>query len=94
MYESIEELTDTMRDTLPEEAQKIYVEAYNEAWEDYDPEKTQMSQDAAANRAGWAAVKQDFTQDEETRKWYPAGEVPEHEEEEDEGLLDKLEDAF
>lgn len=95
MYESKKELPDTVRDVLPEEAQEIYLEAFNRSWEMYDEEETgQMSREAVANRDGWAAVKRDYTRDDETGKWYPAGEVPEEsEEEEEEGLLDKLGDV-
>lgn len=94
MYESIEELPDTVREVLPEEAQEIYVEAFNASWELYDEEQAgEMSQEAVANRDAWAAVKRDYTRDDETGKWHPAGEVPEHEEEEEGGILDTLEDV-
>ncbi len=95
MYESIEELPDTVRDVLPPEAQEAYLEGFNASWESYDEEKTsEMTQEAVANRDAWAAVKRQFTEDPETGKWYPAGEVPEHVEErgeeEEEGLFDIL----
>lgn len=98
MYESIDELPDTLRDVLPREAQEVYVEAYNDSWRSYDEEKTsEMSRAAVANRDGWAAVKREFVEDEETGKWYRAGEVPEEvegEQEEEGGILDEAEDAF
>ncbi len=93
MYKSIEDLPDTVQDVLPEEAQELYLKAYNQSWEMYkEGEAGQMSQEAVANRDGWAAVKREYTRDDDTGKWYPAGEVPEEDEEEDEGLLDKLGD--
>jgi cation transport regulator len=94
MYESIDELSDTVRDVLPREAQEVYLEAYNTSWEMYDQETSgPMTQEAVANRDGWAAVKREFTKDEETGKWYPAWEVPEEAEEEEEGgILDQLGD--
>lgn len=93
MYESIDELPDVVRDVLPEEAQELYLEGYNTSWEMYDEEQSEMSQEAVANRDGWATVKREFTKHDETGKWYPAGEVPEEPEgKEEEGLLDKLED--
>ncbi|MFW6135431.1 MAG: ChaB family protein [Chloroflexota bacterium] len=98
MYESIQDLPDTVRDVLPPEAQEAYLEGFNASWESYDEEKTsEMTQEAVANRDAWAAVKREFTQDPESGKWYPAGEVPEHvqerleaEEEEEGGLFDLL----
>lgn len=93
MYESTEELPDIVRDVLPKEGQELYLEGYNTSWEMYDEEQSEMSQEAVANRDGWAAVNREFTKDDETGKWYPAGEVPEEgEEEQEEGLLDKLGD--
>jgi cation transport regulator len=95
MYERIEELPDTVRDVLPEQAQEVYLEAFKASWESYDEEKSsEMSQEAVANRDAWSAVKREYTRDDETGKWYPAGEVPEHEEGEEEGgILDALEDV-
>lgn len=50
---------------------------------------SELTQEAYANRDAWTAVKRDFTRDDETGQWYPAGKVPEHEEEEEqEGILD------
>lgn len=94
MYESMDELPDVVREELPEEAQELYMKGYNASWEMYEEEQAgDMSQEAVANRDGWAAVKREFTKDDETGKWYPAGEVPEEgEQEEEEGLLDKLGD--
>jgi len=96
MYESIDELPDSVSDVLPEEAQELYVEAYNRSWELHDEEKSGgMSQEAEANRDAWSAVKREYTRDDETGKWHPAGEVPEHEDGEEEGgILDKIGDAL
>jgi cation transport regulator len=93
MYESIQDLPDIVRDVLPERAQELYLEAFNEAWEEYDEEKTsEMSQESVANREGWAAVRKEYTHDDKTGKWYH-GEVPEDAgEEEEEGIIGKLED--
>lgn len=94
MHERIEDLPETVKDVLPEAAQEIYLEAFNKSWELYDPERdSQMSQEAVANRDAWAAVKREYTKDDDTGKWYPEGEVPEEgEEEEGEGLIDTLTD--
>jgi cation transport regulator len=96
-YESKEELPDTIRDVLPEQAQELYVEAYNEAWEAYDERwSSELGREGVANREAWASVKQEFVQNEETRQWYPKGEMPEEGQDtegEDGGLLDELADA-
>jgi cation transport regulator len=85
MYESIDELPDTIQDVLPPEAQKTYLDTFNESWESYEEEHTsELSQEAYANRDAWTAVKREFTKDEETGQWHPAGEVPRQEEEEKE----------
>jgi cation transport regulator len=93
-YESIEDLPSTIRDVLPEEAQEIYLEAYNESVDDYEEwEGGEMSRESVANRDAWHAVKQEFVKNEETQRWYRIGEAPE-EEDEDEGLIDKIKDVF
>lgn len=92
MYESIEELPDSVRDPLPEEAQEIYLEAYNRSWKMYDEQSGgDMGRESVANRDGWAAVRREYTKDEETGEWFPAGEKPEETEEEEGGILDELE---
>jgi cation transport regulator len=91
MYESIEDLPDTVRDVLPREAQEVYLEAFHESFEGYDEEtSSEMNQEAVANRDAWAAVKAEYTRDDETGEWYPAGEVPEEGEGEEEGFLEDL----
>jgi len=95
MYESIRELPDTVTDVLPDEAQEIYLEAYNKSWDMYDEEQAgEMSQEAVANRDAWAAVKRQYTRHEKTGHWYPEGELPEEGEEgaEEGGLIDTLQD--
>lgn len=96
MYETTDDLPDSVTTVLPVEGQEMYLEAYNRSWELYDEETSSgMSQEAVANRDAWAAVKREFTRDDETGKWHPAGEVPEHEEGEDEGgIVQKITDAL
>lgn len=97
MYESKADLPESLRYDLPEEAQDIYLEAYNEAWENYDPEREsgETGRESVAARKAWATVKRDFVKDEESGNWYRRGEMPEDDEgDEDEGLLDKITDAL
>jgi cation transport regulator len=59
-YESIQQLPKQVKEYLPEDAQKIFKEAYNNAWEQYkNPEKRQnnASREETANKVAWSAVK-------------------------------------
>lgn len=59
-YKRINELSDSVRNHLPEHAQEIYLEAFNLAWtEDADPGKRRdhSSREEVAHRVAWAAVK-------------------------------------
>ncbi len=62
-YDSIEELPNQVRNALPKNAQKIFKEAFNNAWDQYrDPEKRRgdASQEEVANRVAWSAVKKKY----------------------------------
>ena len=89
-------VSDIVLEELPEEAQEIYLEAYEEAWEDYDESQGgDMSRPSVAHRNAMYMVKQDFVKDDEKGVWYRKGEQPEEEEEEEEGgLLSDLKDAL
>jgi cation transport regulator len=62
-YETVEELPDSVRDNLPAHARKIYKEAFNSAWEQYDHEEER------AHRVAWAAVKKVYEKDDQSGKW-------------------------
>ncbi|MFW6282466.1 MAG: ChaB family protein [Minisyncoccales bacterium] len=69
-YEKISELPDPVRMNLPERAQEIYKEAYNNAWEEYkNPEdrKTKSSREEVSHRVAWSAVKQKYKKS--GKKW-------------------------
>jgi cation transport regulator len=71
-YQSIDELPDSVRSHLPKHAQEIYMEAFNNAWEQYaDPEKRRgiESREETAHRVAWAAVKQKYEKDEKSGEW-------------------------
>jgi cation transport regulator len=89
-YESINDLPETLQDILPEEAQQIYLEAYQKSYDRYKEERGgQATRESVAHRDGMAAVKREYVHDEETGNWYPKGEEP-SEEEGDKGVLDEL----
>ncbi len=63
-YSSISELPDAVRDHLPEHAQVIYKEAFNNAWDEYadkDERRGDESREEAAHRVAWAAVKKKYS---------------------------------
>lgn len=67
-YDSISSLPDSVRDNLPKHAQEIYKEAFNNAWDRYqDPDKRRgdTSREEASHRTAWAAVKQEYHQDDD-----------------------------
>lgn len=91
-YESIEDLPQTLRTTLPEEAQRIYLDAYQEHWDAYDEEEGgEMGRASVAHREGMNAVELEYTKVDNV--WYRRGEEPE-ESEEGEGILDQVKDIF
>ena len=62
-YKKKEELPKQVKDNLPQEAQKIFKEAYNNAWDQYKDSgkrRGNESREEAANKVAWAAVKKKF----------------------------------
>lgn len=73
----------------------MYLEAYNKAWDAHEAEDEpgQAGRDSVAHRKGWEYMDTEYEKDSETGRWYPEGELPEEEEEEeDKGLVDELKD--
>jgi cation transport regulator len=67
-YDSREELPDSVKDNLPKQAQDIYREAYNSAWDQYaDPDERRgdESREATAHKVAWSAVKQKYEKNED-----------------------------
>lgn len=70
-YEKIDELPDSVKNNLPKQAQDIYKEAYNSAWDEYkDPNKRkdQSSREETAHKVAWSAVKKKYKKDGDTWK--------------------------
>lgn len=62
-YEKTSELPKGVRDNLPEGAQKIYKEAFNNAWDQYkDPSdrKGSSTREETAHKVAWNAVKNEY----------------------------------
>jgi cation transport regulator len=74
-YQNRDELPDAVQSALSNvpHAQTIYLEAYNNAWEQYaDPADRQGDRDreATAHAVAWAAVKGQYQQAED-ESWHP-----------------------
>ncbi|MEJ2210743.1 MAG: ChaB family protein [Anaerolineae bacterium] len=66
-YDSNKDLPDSVKDNLPEQAQEIYRQAFNSAWDEYaDPEdrRGDQSREQTAAQVAWSAVKQEYEKDE------------------------------
>lgn len=62
-YKKISDLPDSVRENLPDHAQEIYMEAYNNAWEEYadkDKRRGNSSREEVAHRVAWNAVKKKY----------------------------------
>jgi cation transport regulator len=62
-YEKKEDLPDRVKDNLPSHAKKIFKEAYNSAWEEYEDEDKRRGDDSreeVANKVAWSAVKKKY----------------------------------
>lgn len=63
-YKRIDQLPDSVRNHLPKDAQQIYKEAFNHAWEEYADRE---DREATAHKVAWVAVKKKYRKSGE--KW-------------------------
>ncbi len=71
-YKEINDLPDRVRENLPKHAQEIYLEAFNNAWDQYaKPEERRgdASREETAHKVAWSAVKKVYEKDEKTGAW-------------------------
>lgn len=62
-YDSVKELPENVRGALPKEAQEIYKEAFNSAWDQYDDAEDRrgdQSREETAHQIAWSAVKNSY----------------------------------
>jgi len=62
-YDTVEELPESVKNSLPPHAQTIFMKAFNNAWDQYaDPSsrKEKASQEEVAMKVAWSAVKQNY----------------------------------
>lgn len=65
-YQNNSELPDTIRKNLPEPAQHIYREAFNNAWDQYSSARGREithNIEESAHSVAWAAVTGEYRQD-------------------------------
>lgn len=68
-YKDISDLPEKVQHCLPKEAQKIYMEAFNHAYKQYqDPIKRMGTLEETTHRVAWSAVKKKFHKSE-VGKW-------------------------
>ena len=90
-YEKTTDLPKTLQETMPKGAQEIYIEAYNQAFEEYEEGRGgEAGQEAVAHRDAMHAVNEQYVHDSETGKWHRKGEEAEKKEKEKHGLLGKI----
>ncbi len=69
-YSNPEDLPDQVKANLPKHAREIYMEAYNNAWEQYKESKDRKgdaSREEVAHKVAWAAVKKVY--EKKDGKW-------------------------
>lgn len=69
-YKNLKELPEQLLEELPLEAQRIYVAAYNMAWEQFHGLEG-STRGEKADSVGWAAVRKLFKQDTKAKTWWP-----------------------
>ncbi len=67
-YKTTSALPDSVRDNLPSHAQEIYMEAFNNAYDEYK-ERGAEGREETAHKVAWAAVKKKYHKDDATGKW-------------------------
>lgn len=62
-YDDLDDLPDSVRNSLPKHAREIYREAFNSAWKQYadpDDRRGDASREEVAHKVAWSAVKQEY----------------------------------
>lgn len=72
-YKSINELPENVRNVLPQHAQEIYKEAFNNAYQEYanpDNRRDEASREEVSHRVAWSAVKKAGYTKGADEKWH------------------------
>jgi cation transport regulator ChaB len=78
-YTSIQHLPQTLQETLPAEAQAVYLDTYNDIWNQYATlGKDEATCSTAAHQIAWDAMTRQFTlaRGDEKSQWVRNGEEP------------------
>jgi cation transport regulator len=62
-YDTISDLPDSVKGSLPKHAQEIYMKAFNSAYEEYKDAKKRKghsSREATAHKVAWSAVENTY----------------------------------
>lgn len=71
-YKTKAQLPPAVKGHLPPHAQKIFQEAFNHAWDEYQnpkKRKTKSSQEEVAYKVAWSAVKKKYSKNSSTGQW-------------------------
>jgi cation transport regulator len=71
-FDKTSDLPEQVRDALPSHAQEIYRAAYNNAWDEYADARARRgkeSQEEAAHKVAWSAVKRQYHKDGNSDRW-------------------------
>jgi cation transport regulator len=92
-YSSRKDLPATITQVLPKDAQQAYLEAYNQAWDEYKQEGTgDLSRHSIAHRQAWELVERSFERDLNTDTWGQRSDKAV--EYDSRSFLDKVKDAI
>lgn len=75
-YDSLDDLPESVKSNLPKHAQEIFLEAFNNSWDEYkNPKKRKgnVSREETAFKVAWAAVKNEYHKDS-SGNWKRDGE--------------------
>jgi len=71
-YKNLKDLPESVQKNLPEHAQEIYLEAFNNAWDQYakpEDRKGGASREETAHKVAWSAVKHVYEKEEKSGNW-------------------------
>ena len=75
-YDGINDLPRTIAAVLPEEAQEVYRQAYNKAWDQAGEQPGGgLSRESLAHRQAWTILEREYARDFATGKWRRKGET-------------------
>ena len=87
-YNKIKDLPDTLKETLPKDAQTIYIKEFKKAWDEYEEEQGgEMDRESVAHRQGMKKVRDQYVFHEDTGEWSRRDEEPDEKDTGGEGLI-------